>query len=1513
MSTEPLIVVGVGASAGGLEAFSQLLSNIPSDLRVAWVCVQHLDPTHESMMADLLSRKTSLEVKEAQPDERVQAGCVYIIPPNRFLTIDGNALRLATPSGERGGRLAIDHLFRSLAESFGRSAIGVVLSGTGSDGTNGLRAIKAAGGFTIAQDPETAAYDGMPRSAVDHGVADLVLEINEIPQAIQRFLDHPYVNGDGPDEIAGALEHDGERKQRELDAKRDRAASEEADDVPAEIHEVFDLLRNKLGIDLTLYKMSTLARRVQRRMGLRHITAISDYRDLIKQDRTELQELARDVHISVTDFFRDPEAFQALSDRAIPRIFEAVSNDPDDERVIRVWAPGCATGEEAYSLAIALLEHRQTRSADADIAIQVFATDVDQEAIQQARAAVYPEACLSNVSKERREAHFDQLDTPGMFRVRQPVRDLVSFATHNLLSDPPFSRLHLVSCRNLLIYLRREAQETALSGFHFALRPQGYLLLGPSEALGQTASHFRVIDKRWRLYQRLETQSKHDTPGTPAFVGRRFEPVAHPSPTMQRRSEQRSGELASLRLLAQASTPPSVLINGEHQVVYLHGDLIEFLDLPSGAGRMTLIEMVREEPRTRIRAAVYRASRSRERIVTQGTLYTRGGERRAYEVIVTPCASTELGDDLLAVTFELGEASDADAGSDPEMDTVTEELNREVEALRNDLQSTVEELEQANEELRTSNEESMTMNEELQSTNEELETQSEELRSVNEELITVNSQLREKLDELQEAHADIANLLHSTKLPAIFLDRGFCIRRYTPEARKLLSVIESDIGRPIRDLKGVCIDDGMLEDAQRVVDGLAPVEKEIQGEDGAWYLRRILPYRTADDRIDGVVVTFSQVTRLKDLTAALTAQREQQSAAADAGVLALREGDFVSLAEHVVRIVSHTLDCPMCKVLELTDDQQALRLIAGVGWHDGLVGEATVPNDRRSQAGFTLEASGPVVVSDLQGETRFQGPALLTDHRVRSGISVIIFGATGKPYGVLGVHSTEPRAFDEHQVAFVQQMANVLGVALQRLAASREVEESQRKLQSIIDNAPAAIYAKDLQGRFILSNAAHARALGVEHGQPLGKRDDDIAPSRELAELYRSNDAEVAEHGEPIEFEEHIDIDGRTVSFISQKFPLRTASGQIYAVCGISTDITERKRSEAHLRLVMSELNHRVKNTLASVQALARVTARNAPSMEAFRKAFADRLTSMGVAHSLLTRSDWRGANIGDIIASELEPRIGSADALEMEGPKLAVKPKSALSLHMAIHEMATNAAKYGALSSHQGRLRVAWRIVSAREAEGVEITWTERGGPRLEGVKPEGFGSQMIRDMLAYELEGEVSFEYEPEGLTARIWFPLRHTDTGAPPPLPAPTKKPLTPLQLQRAAPDGAPAADADADGTSEPAPPLLYVEDNSVIARSMTVFLRELGFEVLGPVATVDAALELLEQHTPEVALLDIDLDGTMVYPVADRLRERNVPFAFVTGYNAEDLPEQHARAPLFSKPLDLDGLEAWLTED
>jgi two-component system CheB/CheR fusion protein len=1616
MTGETTTVVGVGASAGGLDAFKRLLTAVPKNMTAAWVLVQHLDPTHDSLMAELLSKSTGMSVVEIVASQEIKPGCVYVIPPNTYVSVESGTLRLEKPAAPRGSRMAIDHLFRSLANEYGRQAIGVVLSGTGTDGSQGLRAIKAAGGLAIVQDPDTAAYDGMPRHAIEQGFADLVRRVEDIPATVAGFLDHPYAQeGDGS---IIRLTREGEVAEEAADDGGCAAERTTEDGTTGEagLAQILDVLRDRLGLDLSLYKASTLVRRIERRMGLNHMTDIPAYLDHLRRDDTELKALARDVHINVTDFFRDREAFEALKNHAIPELFERARQGQHDDPTLRAWVPGCATGEEAYSIAISLLDYQSTHAESASVPLQVFATDIDAEAVRIARQGEYPESALQELPHDLRERCFEPMDVPGRYRIKKFVRDIVSFATHDVLGDPPFSRLDLISCRNLLIYLQREAQEDTLGTFHFALRPGGYLLLGSSEALGGGTGMFRVIDKKWRLFQRLEVRSGRER-RTPHPFGRSraaFEGLE--AEQVHRRQERRMGEMAALKLVAQHAAPPTVLVNSSYEIIFMRGDLIEILDLPSGMGDMTLIDMVREEPKPRVRAALYRAARGRERVTTTGAITGRDGRERWYEMVVTPCGSKELGDNLLMVTFAIGNPGDTPARPRSSEASVNAELDREVEALRDDLRSTVEELEQANEELRTANEEAMTMNEELQSSNEELETQSEELRSVNEELTTVNAQLREKVDELQEANADIANLLNSARLPALFLDRGFCIRRYTPEAKKLLNVIESDVGRPVSDLAGVCVRDGMLEDAKVVIDGLAPVEKEIQDDAGDWHLRRILPYRTDDDQIAGVVVTFSKVTRLKQLTATVERKREQQASVAQLGLRAIRERDFDNLVHYATQLLADGLGCPLTKVLEFDPEEEQFLLRAGVGWSEGLVGNAVVTGDVGSQAGYTLQHNGTVLVEDLATERRFAAPDLLIDHGVRSGVSVLIQGRDGQPYGVLAAHAREPNVFSRHDADFVQQVANVLsGVFVSqsaetdlraseerfrmisdnipqlawiaeadtgainwynrrwyeytgsgdteslgdgwkrfhhpdhvdsaaqkfrrslesgqphedtfplrgadgvyrwfltrvvpmhdehgrirrwfgtntditaRLEVEAELEESRRKLQAIINNAPALIYAKDGDGKFVLCNNATAAMLNTTPEMVIGKTDDDFAGAAPRAEDYRGNDREVWETGEVIAREEPLEVNGETKVFLSQKFPLHDRFGNLYAVCGISTDITDRKQDEQHLRSVMAELNHRVKNTIASIEAIARLQLQRSSSLAEFRDAFSARLRSMGVAHSLLTRAEWRGATLRDILKSELKHRAPTDTSVTIEGPDITIPPKEALALHMAVHELATNAAKYGALHTPEGRIEVRWTLEETSEQPLVRLQWTESDGPPVEEPTAEGFGTGMIESMVLYELGGEITRTFAPEGFRTTITFPARGAANR------------LSPAAL---------AARRTQTAATEGQPRILLVEDNATLAQTVRDFLEGLDLDVLGPAATVQQALSLLDAATPAVALLDVDLGGEKVFSVADRLRTEKVPFAFLTGYNAHDLPNAFTNATRFAKPVDLDRVKTWI---
>jgi two-component system CheB/CheR fusion protein len=1590
-----------------LEAFRALLKALSADTGFAYIFVQHLDPTHESLVAELLSKHTAMPVREVTDQEDVQRNCVYVIPPNRYVEVFGGRLVLSEPTETRGTRMAVDVLLSSLAEQYGRNGVGIVLSGSGSDGARGLRAVRAAGGLTIVQKPETAAHNGMPRSAIDQGVVDLVLDIADIPATLRRYATHPYALG----QMSAA--HASERRERETDARRVVEPEAEAEFDKEPLEAIIRLLRERQDTDMGSYKRSTLVRRVQRRMGLKHVYQPAEYLGVLRSDPDELAELAGDMHINVTDFFRDPEAFEILEREALAPLLLRVRERERSERTLRVWVPGCATGEEAYSIAMACLDiQAQQRGSEDhrdDVHIQIFATDVDSAAIRVARTGVYSQSGLGALSPERCGRFLEQVDDQSNYRVRQFVRDRVSFARHNLLSDPPFSRIDLISCRNLLIYLQRDAQEHALQYFHFALRPQGFLFLGPSEALGTYGELFRTINKKWRLFQRLEISHARRA-SMPLFAPHSEKRAMALLPSIKDApltgAAPSTPDLAQ-RLIARELGPPSVLVNEQFRVLYLHGDLIEFLDLPSGAAEMTLLDMLRQDVRSRVRAAVYKAAREQQPVVTSGALTARDGTSMRYEAQVRPCSSRELGDGLLLLSFTLEPADQAASVTPSNDESVNLGLERELQATREDLRSTVEELENANEELRSSNEEAMTMNEELQSTNEELETQSEELRSVNEELISVNTQLREKMEEVQEAHADIANLLTSTKLPAIFLDRAFCIRRYTPEARKLLNVIESDVGRPLHDLAGACIGDGMLEDAKAVIDGLSPVEKEIQDDSGEWYLRRILPYRTDDDRIAGVVVTFSAVTRLKLLTAALARQREQQERVTTVGLRALRDQNFARLAGFATKSIAETLGCEMCKVLQYQPEEQNLRLIAGVGWAPGLVGSATVSAGMESQAGYTLEQSGPIVVKDMATETRFNGPQLLHDHGVVSGMSCVILGRDGKPFGVLGVHTTLSREFDSHEVDFLQQMANVLAGTLQRLAVEEELraneqrfraladnmsqlawmadetgsvfwynrrwfeytgttlaqmrgwgwqavqdpemvnsvttkfrqhvelgeewedtfplkgadgryrwflsrampirdaggrvslwfgtntditelrdaeaalEEGRRKLQAIIDNAPAAIYAKDREGRYVFCNRRVASVVGLDPHDMVGHTDLELDIQRSTTDEYRSNDERVWKSGEPLEVEERIGSGDEQRVFISLKFPLWGADGKMTAVCGISTDISDRIEDERHLRTVMAELNHRVKNTLATIDSIARQTSSRAGSLEEFRSSFGARLQSMGAAHSLLTRRDWRGADLGAIIRTELQPRVGDASQLTLDGPQVLLRPKVALAMHMAIHELATNAAKYGSLSTPGGSISIQWQ----REGDSIAMTWTEQGGPPTPLALEEGFGSRMIEQLIIYELSGSFERDCGPQGLVARIRVPL---SGGA----------------------GGAGVVRSDNEEGEASGRRVLVVEDNSYLADELTSHLRRNGYDIIGPVSTLQDALDVTEHVTPDAALLDIDLDGERVYPVAERLLQRSVPFVFVTGYDAADLPPSLEGSDYLPKPLDIDRIEQWL---
>lgn len=828
----PPIVVGMVASAGGLEAFSKFFDNLPASSDSAFILVPHLDPHRYSMMVELLQRHTPLPICEATGGERIEAGHVYVIAPNSMLMLRDSVIQVSAPIEREASGAVLDIFLNSLAEDQKEKAVGIVLSGTGTHGSMGALAIKAHGGLVVVQEPTSASQPGMPRAAIAAGAADHVLAPEAMSETLSAYARHITTESSG--------------KIKPLTAS------------PDQLSRILALLRARTRFDFRSYRKNMLLRRVQRRMGLNAVDKLSAYLDMLRSNADEVKRLARDLHVSVTSFFRDPEAFRQIESIVIPSLL--CNANPDAG--VRIWVPACATGEEAYSLAILFMDAITARNAPSDL--QVFGTDVDAHALDVARRGVYPASALEGVSSEQRARYFTKLDDAN-YQVQKSLREKVLFAQQNILGDAPFSRVDLVSCRNLLIYLEPEMQQRIISLLYFSLNPGGYLLLGPSETIGPHLDLFEPVSKKWRLFRRLEPTRRRRI-DFPVEAGmERHDLRRPPLPT----SAQPAALAQSVeRALLDAYAPASIVVDQtSYEALYFSGATQNYLQMPAGRPTHDLTALVREGLRERLRAAVHKATREGQPATIGGARIKRGNRKVGVRITARPFPVANSPAKYLLVSFEdeVIPSSEANrrADSKRDEDVVARQLEHQLKDTRDALQSTIEELESANEELKTSNEEVMSMNEELQSTNEELETSKEELQSLNEELTTVNNQLQEKLTLLEAANNDMANLMASADTPTVFLGPDHAIKRFTSAASRLFRLIESDVGRPIHDIKWR-FDDRQLEtDADDVLRTLAPAEKEVEDDDGRWYVRRITPYRTLDNHIEGVVVTFADISAAK--------------------------------------------------------------------------------------------------------------------------------------------------------------------------------------------------------------------------------------------------------------------------------------------------------------------------------------------------------------------------------------------------------------------------------------------------------------------------------------------------------------------------------------------------------------------------------------------------------------------------------------------------------------------------
>ena len=1272
----PPLVVGIGASAGGLEAFRSFFARMPADSGMVFVLVQHLAPHHNSLLTELIGRSTDMQVLEATDGEPVQPDHVYVIPPDATLTIADGVLHLSKPAPPRQHRWPIDTFFVSLAEDQGDCAVSIVLSGAGSDGAHGLRAIKEHGGLTLAQ----AGYDhvamsGMPASANATGLVDEILQVEEMPA---RLLDY-------------------QQHMKEAHTRKDSEGIQ--NEVTGHLPEIMRLLHADSGHDFSQYKEKTLVRRVQRRMQVVQAVGAADYVQHLRQHPAELGNLFQELLISVTEFFRDPAAFEALAEKTLPVLLK----DKTAADTLRVWVAGCATGQEAYS--IAMLFKEAMGRGGGQPKVQVFATDIDERAINAARTGRYREP-LQGLSPERLRRWFQQEGEE--YVISRDIRDMCIFSTHSAIKDPPFTRLDLISCRNLMIYMNPELQGQLLRVFHYALQSRGHLLLGPSEGLSRNARLFTVVDKKHRLYMRRDDAARRlpELPALDAGAARRARNEILPRPV------EDTVEQAARRVLARHS-PAYVVIDRQHEVLRFSGDTGRYLQPAPGAASLNLFALLHKGLRGVVRTAVQEAF-EQQHPVRHDHLSLAVDERKlALQLIVEPLPEADGRGQLCVVALRehtLARRDDGDdAGGKPAGNGRVQQLEQELDALRLQLHTAIDQQEVASEELKSANEEYQSVNEELQSSNEELETSKEEMQSINEELQVVNAELHSKNAALEHINNDLRNLMDSTQIATLFLDAELRIASFTPSIVDLFHIRESDLGRPINEISARVSYLDLEQDMRQVLRHLGMIERVVQGGKGdTAFLLRMRPYRTLDNKIDGVVITFTDIT-------------ERQRLAVASGELAA----IVTSSQDM--IISHSPDCLITSWNASAEDR--------LGWSaDEAVGKPLTlllpPGSK----------DGPMLLQACERDEpqQFEMQWLCKDG-ARAHVAV----------------TSSPVRDDSGRII----AGSLIGRDItERVRLQHAVALSEQRRRKLIEQAAIGIAEISLDGRFLQANPKFCNMVGRSFDALSRMRIEDIVHPEELEErqriVQRLHEGEAEVH---LSQRRYLLPDGDLLWVDKHLSMVNDENGAPESILVLAMDTTERRKAEAQRELMLGELNHRVKNTLASVQSIAMQTLNHASSLDAFRDAFLERLQALSKTHNLLAADAWEGVCLDQVVRAELSPWMqdGQPQAtIECQPVKLA--PKIALALAMALHELATNAAKYGALSVPEGRVSVRATASQRQGQPWLSLQWRESGGPPVAPPTRRGFGSRLIADGLAYELDGEASLQFDAEGVNCTLEVPL-------------------------------------------------------------------------------------------------------------------------------------------------------------
>ena len=1434
--TRPLYVVGVGASAGGLEALQRLFERIPVTGELAFVVIQHLSPDFKSLMDELLTPHTQLQIVRAEEGMLVEPDHIYLMPPKSEMIVSGGRLRLTERDPAKGLSLPIDTFFRSLAEDVGTRAIAVVLSGTGSDGSRGIRAVHEAGGLVIAQTESSAKFDGMPRSAVDTGIVDLVLAPEDIGDTLVKYLEHDGRLGDPDAPVGGDL-----------------------------MSRIFELLKHESAIDFSDYKGSTVGRRIERRLLMSESRDLDEYVARISGDASELRALYKDLLIGVTRFFRDGDAFQRLATEVLP---EVVRNATEE---VRIWIAATASGEEAYS--VAMLMDEAFRQAGKPPLFRIFATDVHRPSLEAASSGFYPPESLAQVPEERRNRYFERHGDG--FQVTTELRSHIVFAHHNALRDAPFTRLDLVSCRNFLIYLKPPAQRRVLALFHFGLKTGGVLLLGPSETPGPLAEEFTVIDSRWKIFRKSRDVRIPDVSIASAGAA-----VGSARPIVGRQSTEDPRVVRGREGLLEHYLPPTLLVDEAGRLLHSFNGGGDFLVQRDGRPSLNVLELLEGNVRFVVAGALKRAQKERTSVSYGGVETTAGRQPRRVRVVVSAVTGGGTrSEDCYAITFEEDRAPIAESVGQPaNVDALMQDrlssLENELRVTKENLQATIEEMETSNEELQATNEELIASNEELQSTN-------EELHSVNEELYTVNAEYQAKIAELTELTADMNHLLEATDVHTVFLDRDLRLRKFTPKIAATFNLIPQDVGRRIDAFAHDLADNRLVGDLERVAAGGPVVEREVQDGQQRAYFMRMLPYRTTQNAVDGVVLT------LVDISAVKQAQRN----------LAVSEERYRALFRAMSAIL-WTADPEG----NFAGPQAEWESYSGQGWeaHRGRGWlEAIHPEDRTAFRNAWVAA--------LAEQRVFEAKARLYN-KAEEGYHHCVVRAA-------------PLLGDGGQVR--EWVGDVVDVH-DTVMGEQRLRRQEAQIRAILHHSPTFIWVKDPSGRYLVASRQCQAVMGADCEDLVGKTDYDFLPVA-IADQLRASERRCLESGETTEAEEVLPLGDQNRTYLTVKFPLRDEQGQVYALAGIFTDITERKRDAEEIRQgverrdqFLAMLSHELRTPLGAILNAADLLEKGNGSRSPTHARDVIRRQTRHMAKLVedlldvgrVTRDqlvlDARLVDMRSIVEEVVDTVRPEA---ERRGLELAmVKPAEGLPvrgdearLRQIFTNLITNAVGYTpggrvevALQNGGPQVRVAVRdtgIGLSREelARVFELFYQT---PQALDRKRGGLGVGLTLALKLARLHGgDITAESAGPGTGSTFTVTFPRAD-GRLEDLPAEPPRPDSRLKI-------------------------VLVEDNEDIRDTLQDLLRLEGHEVVAECEGVRGA-EVIVEACPDVAIVDLGLPGMDGFAVAKRVRSARgsmVRLIALTGYGGREDRMETAGAGFdrhLVKPIDHDMLMRVLAE-